>query len=353
MRKLFTTITILIVASAFLSGCSKDEEVSNIGNITQTPDANTLINATPIPYTAAGRDNLANQQSIVASEDIAAFSLDEDAGIASVTDIEQTEQTEQETALDEQETVTITEKITSVSNESAHVIGHDVNLREGPGTDYKVIDTIGYLATVEITGKTDDWYRIEFEDSEAFISKQFISLGAEPTPTPKPTATPKPKATATPKPTATPSVEETTDTNTDEGSDAETNVSITQGSKGSYSDDEIYLAAKLIYAEGKNQSTESFLAMANVLYNRTKSKKFGGTIEKEVYRSGQFTVVKYSSFEGLVPSSKAISAATAVFIDGKRVLPDGVMFFRSASKGEYWASSRTFYKTIGGNNYYY
>lgn len=353
MRKVFTAITILIVTAVFLGGCKSSEEVSNTGQSVQTPDANTLVNATPIPYTAAGRGNSANQQSIVAGDDTAMFGGGDEAGIASKTNIGQGGQAGQSLSLDEQKEVTITEEITNVGNEKAHVIGHDVNLREGPGTHYEVIDTIGYLTTVEITGKTDGWYRIEFKDGEGFISKQFISLGAEPTPTPKPTATPKAKAkaTATPKPTFTPNIDETVTENT--GTDAETEASVEQGSKGNYSSDEIYIAAKLIYAEGKNQSTESFLAMANVLYNRTQSKKFGGTIEREVYRSGQFTVVKNSSFETLEPSSKALSAANAVFNEGKRVLPEGVMFFRAARLGEYWASSRKFYKTIGGNNYYY
>ncbi len=225
-------------------------------------------------------------------------------------------------------------RLTKVNNEKGHVKGHDVNLRQGPGTEYEVIKQIDYLSTVVITGKTDAWYRVKLGEATGFILKEFISLGAEPTPVPTPTPKPKPKATATPKTSS-------------------SQTSVKQGEKGDYSENDLYLAAKLIYAEGNSQSTESFRAMANVLYNRCKSKKFGGTVEKEVYRSGQFSVVKKSSFEGMKPNSKALKAAEEVFNEGVRVLPEGVMYFRAARLGTSWGSSREFYKTIGGNNYYY
>ena len=64
-------------------------------------------------------------------------------------------------------------------------------------------------------------------------------------------------------------------------------------------------------------------------------------------------MVDNSSFEALAPSSAAQRAAEAVFNGGERTIPAGVMYFRSASKGKNWSSSREFYKTIGGNNYYY
>ena len=223
--------------------------------------------------------------------------------------------------------------LTKVNDEIGYVKGHDVNMRKGPGTKYDVVDEVGYLTIVVITGKTEEWYRIEIGDDTGFMLKEFVGVGAIPTSTP----TPKPTAKATAKPTAKPTPE----------------PEIEEGGEGNYSDSDIYLAAKLIYAEGRNQSDESFLAMASVLYNRCNSSKFGGSVEREVYRSGQFSVVSYSSFEGLEPSGSALAAAQSVFNDGDRTIPAGVMYFRSASAGEYWASSRKFYKKIGGNNYYY
>lgn len=231
----------------------------------------------------------------------------------------------------------------NIEDTEGYIKGHDVNLREGPGTEYDKTGEIDYHTTVTITAKTDEWYQIETDEIQGFILKEFVGVGAIPTPTP----TPKPKAKSTPKPTPEPEEEE------EEEPEATPEPEIEQGGEGDYTEDEIYLAAKLIYAEGKNQSEESFLAMASVLYNRCNSKRFGGSVEREVYRSGQFSVVKYSSFDDLKPSSAALAAAEEVFNGGNRTIPAGVMYFRSASQGKYWSSSREFYKTIGGNNYYY
>ncbi len=226
----------------------------------------------------------------------------------------------------------------TINDEKGYIKGHDVNLRSGPGTQYDVVGSVNYHTTVVITAKNDLWYCITCNDGKTgYMLKEFVGVGAIPTPTltPKPTkkATVKPTEKSTSKPTPEPVIE--------------------AGGDGDYSKEEVYLVAKLIYAEGKNQSDESFLAMASVVYNRCNSSRFGGTPEQEVYRSNQFSVVKYDSFPDLVPSSAAYSAAKEVFLNGNRTIPAGVMYFRSASSGEYWSSSRTFYKKIGGNNYYY
>ncbi len=235
----------------------------------------------------------------------------------------------------------------NVNNEKGYVLAHDVNLRQGPGTEHPIVGVLDYHTKLVITAKTteleDIWYRVTIGDKQGFMLKSFVGLGDIPTPTPTPKPTPKAtaKPKATPKPTEKPAAIET----------PEQEESIPQGDTGDYSSGDIYLAAKLIYAEGKDQSTSSFKAMANVLYNRCASRKFGGTVTQEVYRSGQFTVVTYDSFEGLTPSSKAITAAEAIFNGGERVLPSDVMFFRASRSSKSWGS-RTYYKTIGGNDYY-
>ncbi len=228
----------------------------------------------------------------------------------------------------------------NIEDTKGYIKGHDINVRKGPGTEYDKKGEVDYHTIVTIKAKTDEWYQIKTDEIEGFILKEFVGVGAIPTPTP----TPKPKAKSTPKPTPKPEEEEP---------EAAPEPEIEKGGEGDYSEDEIYLAAKLIYAEGKSQSEESFFAMASVLYNRCNSKRFGGSVEREVYRSGQFSVVKDSSFGDLKPSSAALRAAEAVFNGGDRTIPAGVMYFRSASLGQHWSSSREFYKRIGGNNYYY
>lgn len=226
-------------------------------------------------------------------------------------------------------------------SKKGYVLGHEVNLRGGPGLTYPIVDVVAYHAIIKVTGESGDWYRIDAGGTEGFMLKNFVGLGGIPTPapTPKPTKKPTPKpsgkpAKTTPKPTATPK------------------PSIRQGEPGSYSDAEITLAAQLIYAEGRGQGMDGYIAMANVLYNRTRSSRFDGSIEDVIFRPGQFSVADdREEFLTIKPNSSALSAAKQVFNDGLRVLPSNVMYFRSARSSKSWGK-RTYYATIGGNHYY-
>ena len=121
---------------------------------------------------------------------------------------------------------------------------------------------------------------------------------------------------------------------------------------GSYTDEELYLAAQLIYAEGKNQSEVSFQAMASVLFNRVASSRYPDTIEENVFKKNQFSVVNdREKFLALEPSKRAKEAIQKVFVEGQVILPADVMYFKSARLSKSWGS-RKYYATIGGNMYY-
>ena len=115
--------------------------------------------------------------------------------------------------------------------------------------------------------------------------------------------------------------------------------------------DEIVLIARLIYAEGNAQTDESYRAMASVVYNRYRSKRYPNTIEKIVYQRNQFTVVDDEGFLTDVPTASAFSAVIDVFINGNVTLPETVLYFRSERDNKKWGS-REYYDTIGGNMYY-
>ena len=221
-------------------------------------------------------------------------------------------------------------------DKKGYVYGHDVNLRGGPGLTYPIVGVVGYHTIVKVTGESGDWYRLETDGAEGFMLKNFVGLGGIPTPTPTPKPTKKPSTT--PKTTKKPSTPKPT---------------IKQGEPGSYSEEEIYLAAQLLYAEGRGQSMDGYLAIANVLYNRVHSSRYGGSIEEVIFRPGQFTVADdRDEFLAIKPSSNALSAARQVFNEGVRVLPTGVMYFRSARSSKSWGR-RVYYATISGNHYYY
>ncbi len=114
---------------------------------------------------------------------------------------------------------------------------------------------------------------------------------------------------------------------------------------------DILLVSRLIYAEGDAQSDESFRAMASVVYNRYRSKRYPNTIEKIVFQKNQFTVVDDEKFLTDIPTASAFGAAIDVFINGNATLPETVLYFRSERDNKRWAS-REYYDTIGGNMYY-
>ncbi len=115
--------------------------------------------------------------------------------------------------------------------------------------------------------------------------------------------------------------------------------------------DDILLVTRLIYAEGNNQSDEGYRAMASIVYNRLRSKRYPNTVEKIVYQRNQFTVVDDENFLTDVPTASAFSAVIDVFINGNVTLPENVLYFRGERDNKRWGS-REYYDTIDGNMYY-
>ncbi len=90
-------------------------------------------------------------------------------------------------------------------------INSDMNVREGPGTNYPVIGTVSSGQQFPITGKNPagDWWKINYNGRDGWVFGQLVSpTNAKhvqiaiviPTPpsTPKPTSTPRPRPTRTP-----------------------------------------------------------------------------------------------------------------------------------------------------------
>lgn len=62
-----------------------------------------------------------------------------------------------------------------------------------------------------------------------------------------------------------------------------------------YTREELKLLACLVHAEAGNQSYEGKLAVANIVLNRVKSKKYPDTIKEVIYQPGQFSVANSGS----------------------------------------------------------
>lgn len=86
-------------------------------------------------------------------------------------------------------------------------------------------------------------------------------------------------------------------------------VSTTSSSSStSYSSSDVYLLAKVIYAEGRGESYTGQVAIGAVVLNRVKSSSFPNTISGVVYQKGAFTAVSDGQIN-LEPDSTAIAAA--------------------------------------------
>lgn len=219
--------------------------------------------------------------------------------------------------------------VKDMDSQKGYVYANSVNLRSGPGTDYDIIKEYKQYRELTVTGSSGEWYRVKVGSREGFMLMEYVKLGDVPKTTSKPTATPKPSNTPEP----TPASAETPESTQAPASD--------MPSYGSYTSDELYLLAQLVYKEG---DSSSYAAVANVILNRINSSKFPNTVEGVVYQKNQF------STSGLkTPSSAAKEAVTAVFVNGNTVLPSNVLYFRTSSS---W-SGHELYGKIGGNYFYY
>ena len=61
--------------------------------------------------------------------------------------------------------------------DSGTVTGNDVNMRSGPGTGYRVVDTLPYGAQVTVTDRSDgSWYAISYNGKSGYMASRYISL---------------------------------------------------------------------------------------------------------------------------------------------------------------------------------
>ncbi|MDR1620068.1 MAG: cell wall hydrolase, partial [Clostridiales bacterium] len=84
------------------------------------------------------------------------------------------------------------------------------------------------------------------------------------------------------------------------------------------------------------------------------SSKFPNSIERVIFQGSgaQFSPADNANKLRLSrPSDMCVRAVRDVLLNGS-ILPSEVMYFRTASKGTEWASSRAYYNTYGGNCFF-
>lgn len=236
-------------------------------------------------------------------------------------------------------------------HEKGTVNASSVILRSEASTDSRKLDTMGRGDTVNIYEEEDGFYLVTYEKMEGYVSVDYVDPSGNKTSGRGNASSASVSSSSSGSSSGEGSVEEVMQAMAEEQARERPLVerSVTPGH---YTEDELYLVAQLIYAEGKGGSDESYMALASVVYNRLQSSKFPDTIEEVCYQSGQFTVVRKDSFRDSKPSSSALNAVTAVFVEGNVVLPEEVLYFKSNRLSKDWGSSREYYSTIGANMYY-
>ena len=175
-----------------------------------------------------------------------------------------------------------------------------VNMRKNPDTKSDIIDKLDIFTHFTITGENKDWYEIEYDGERGYVSKKY-----------------------------------------------------SEASQGYYEAKDLYLVAQLVHQEAKYTSQDGLTAVANVVYNRLRSRKFPNTLEGVVFQDGQFSPAESESkLRSVRPSSGAVEAVLEVFARGKTILPSNVLYFRASRMGKEWSSARKYYGLYGGNYFY-
>ena len=258
--------------------------------------------------------------------------------------------------------------VTKLDKTRGYLIESGVNFREGPSTDCKAITRLAKYAPVYITGETDEWYRVLYNEQEGYVSKDFVEkgrlvvyvIGQDV----------NLRAGASTDSDLLTKVRQNSEfeiigadgqwlkgiVNHNTGyirSDYLSSTTVNGGKKtNEFTDDEIYLAAKVVYLEARDHGTEAYRAVANVIYNRVKSHKFPDNVKSVCLQAGQFSVTWHKNFSTVKPSSQAYNATKDVLNGGIRPMPFNVLFFHASYLGKNWGSDKTFYKTVGDNSFF-
>lgn len=204
-----------------------------------------------------------------------------------------------------------------------------VNVRAEPSTDADILRIVKLGTAVYITGRNDDWFKVEIDGVEGYIARPYVMSGQYETPTPTPAPTPRP----TPKPTPS---------------------SMYTVQPGQFSEYDIKLVAALIHAEGPGSTKVGYRAIASIILNRVMNGSgwFPNDVSGVLFQKGQFGYSR-AYLESLNPNSVALAAARYVFQTHGSTLPKKVLFYRASYLGRNWTDYTKYYATIEGNCYFY
>ena len=132
---------------------------------------------------------------------------------------------------------------------------------------------------------------------------------------------------------------------------------INQEIQQNYTEEDLYWLAKIVHAETFYDTDEGQQAVANVVLNRVNSSGFPDSIYEVVWQKTGKTWQFSPCGDGGIhrePDDRAFENAK-VILEGKRVLPEEVLFFYMPTSGNKndWIRSRKIYAKIGVHRFCY
>lgn len=131
------------------------------------------------------------------------------------------------------------------------------------------------------------------------------------------------------------------------GMSASTSSSVGSSTGGSYNSSDVYLLARIIYAEARGESYTGQVAVGAVVLNRVKSASFPNSISGVIYQSGAFTAVSDGQIN-LAPNASCQRAAQDA-INGWDPTYGCLYYYNPRVATSSWIYSRPTVVTIGNH----
>lgn len=128
---------------------------------------------------------------------------------------------------------------------------------------------------------------------------------------------------------------------------AKMGISLTGSTSSKNSQSDLYLLAKVVYAEARGEVYEGQVAVAAVVLNRVKSSSFPNTLSGVVYQPWAFTAVQDGQIN-LEPNQTAINAARDA-MNGWDPTHGCLFYYNPAKTTSQWIYSRQVVTTIGSH----
>lgn len=186
-----------------------------------------------------------------------------------------------------------------------------LNVRDKADIDTKRVDVVYSGERYEVLKEKGDWVKIDVADDNVagYVKKDYVKLkvtfdeaiSIEEERLLRQLEEEKENAL---KQTTAPLKTSSTKKSNQKNNNQKRTIKTVYGKSTSYSNEELKLLSCLVHAEAGNQCYEGKLAVANVVLNRVKSRKYPNSIYKVIYQKSQFSVASSGSLKKQLNSYK-------------------------------------------------